>query len=215
MCKIKLALADDHAILIEATASILKEYDFIELVGSASDGEQTLELIESKNPNILVSDITMPGMSVFDISEAISKKSYPTKILIFTMHNSANYIYQALNSKISGYITKNSGKEELLKAIQTIAKGDEYYSQEISQIIVKGFKNRHQTNPQNPLDLLSKREREVISLVAEGLSSKQIADKLFLSERTVSNHRANMMQKCKVGNSVELVMLYMDNAQKW
>lgn len=216
--KIKVALADDHAILTEGTSSILAQQDFIDLVGTASDGTETERLLEEKKPDVLVSDISMPGKSIFDIADDISGKDHiPTKIIIFSMHDSPNYVYNALNSNISGYLTKNAEKKELIKAIQTVAYGDEYYSQPITQIIVKGFKNRKHGNSEskNPIDLLSKRETEVLKLLIEGFNSKQIAEKLYLSERTVSNHRANMLQKCKVNNTVELVKLYLDNVNKW
>ena len=216
--KIKVVLADDHAILTEGTSSILSKYDNMELVGVASNGEETEQLIYDQNPDVVVSDISMPGTSIFDIAESIRRSGKSnSKVLIFSMHDSPDYVYKALNSNVSGYITKNSEKEELIKAIQTVASGHEYYSQSITQIIVKGFKNRklNGSEDQNPINVLSKREKEVLMLLIKGLNSKQIAEKLYLSERTVSNHRANMLQKCKVNNTVELVKLYLDNVNKW
>ncbi|MEK6477262.1 response regulator transcription factor [Catalinimonas sp. 4WD22] len=217
MNKCKVVLADDHVILTQATSSLLSDYQDIELVATASDGEQLHKLVEELQPDILISDINMPGMSIFDISEEIRKKELATKVIIFSMHDSPDYVYKALNSSVAGYITKQAEKNELIEAIKSIQEGKEYYSQPISQIIVKGFKNRNESsgNDQNPINILTKREKEVLMLLIEGLSSKQIADKLFLSERTVSNHRANMLQKCKVNNTVELVRLYLDNANKW
>lgn len=216
--KIRVVLADDHAILVEGTSSILAEYEFIELVGLASNGEEAEELLLTQKPDVLVSDISMPGKSIFDIADEIKGNGVgDTKVLIFSMHDSAEYVYKALNSNISGYITKNAEKSELLKAIRSVASGEEYYSQSITQIIVRGFKNRKHgdTANQNPINVLSKREKEVLMLLIEGYNSKQIAEKLYLSERTVSNHRANMLQKCKVSNTVELVKLYLDNVNKW
>jgi len=216
--KIKVVLADDHAILTEGTSSILAEEEFIELVGTASDGGEAELLLETENPDVLVSDISMPGKSIFDIADDIKNKSHiNTRILIFSMHDSPNYVYNALNSNVAGYLTKNAKKNELIQAIRTVANGEEYYSQSITQIIVKGFKNRKQglSENQNPIELLSKREKEVLGMLIEGYNSKQIAEKLYLSERTVSNHRANMLQKCKVNNTVELVKLYLDNVNKW
>ncbi len=133
------------------------------------------------------------------------------------MHDTADYIFKALNSGVSGYIAKYVERDELVKAITTVATGEEYYSQTIAQIIVKGFKEKksREGNTQNPINVLSKREKEVLLLIVDGLNSKQIAERLFLSERTVSNHRANMLQKCGVNNTVELVKLYLDNANKW
>lgn len=216
MNKVKVVLADDHAILTQGTASILMEYDFIEVVGTACNGEKAMEMVRAKKPDVLIADISMPGKSIFEITEDIKEHGYPTKVLVFSMHNTSDYVFRALNSGVSGYITKFADKEEVIKAIQNVAKGEEYYSQSITQIIVKGFKNRQNTelSEQNPLNVLSKREKEVLSLIVDGLNSKQIAEKLFLSERTVSNHRANMLQKCQVKNTVELVRIYLDNKAK-
>lgn len=216
MDKVKVVLADDHAILTQGTASILMEYDFIEVVGTACNGEKAMEMVRTKKPDVLIADISMPGKSIFEITEDIKGHGYPTKVLVFSMHNTSDYVFRALNSGVSGYITKFADKEEVIKAIQNVAKGEEYYSQSITQVIVKGFKNRQNTelSEQNPLNVLSKREKEVLSLIVDGLNSKQIAEKLFLSERTVSNHRANMLQKCQVKNTVELVRIYLDNKAK-
>lgn len=215
--KITVLLADDHAILSEGTASVLKEYESFVLLGSATDGEQALSMVNEHEPDVLVSDITMPGKSVFDIAEVIEKQKLKTRVLIFSVHDTADYVFKALNSGVSGYITKYVERDELVKAITTVARGEEYYSQAITQVIVKGFKDKknQERDTQNPINILSKREKEVLLLIVEGLNSKQIAERLFLSERTVSNHRANMLQKCKVNNTVELVKLYLDNINKW
>lgn len=217
MDKITVVLADDHAILAEGTASILKDYDFIDIVGSVNDGEKALELVIENEPNVLVSDISMPGNSIFDIVQEINKSQLKTKVLILSMHDTPDYVFKALNSGVNGYITKYADRDEVVKAIQIVAKGEEYYSQPITQVIVKGFKDKknQESNNQNPINVLSKREKEVLMLLVDGLNSKQIAERLFLSERTVSNHRANMLQKCQVNNTVELVKLYLDNVNKW
>lgn len=217
MDKCKILLADDHAILAEGTSALLADYPEFELVGVATDGEQADKLLAKHKPDILVSDITMPGKSIFDISANLSKNKSHTKVIIFSMHDSPEYIYKALNSNISGYLTKNSNKNELIEAIDKVQNGEEYYSQTVSKVIVKGFKKRRNGGDpiKDPIELLSKREKEVLMLLAEGANSKEIADKLFLSERTVSNHRANMLQKCKVDNTVKLVRLYLENQQKW
>lgn len=215
--KVTVVLADDQAILSEGTASVLKEYDDFILLGKATDGEQALALVLEHEPNVLVSDITMPGKSVFDIVADIEERKLKTRVLIFSVHDTPDYVFKALNSGVSGYITKYVNRDELVTAITTVAQGEEYYSQRITQIIVKGFKEKKslENDTQNPINVLSRREKEVLLLIVEGLNSKQIAERLFLSERTVSNHRANMLQKCKVNNTVELVKLYLDNANKW
>ena len=215
--KVTVVLADDHAILSEGTASVLKDYDDFELLGKATDGEEALRLTIAHEPDVLVSDITMPGKSVFDVAEEIEERKLKTRVLIFSVHDTPNYVFKALNSGVSGYITKYADRKELVEAIKTVAQDKEYYSQRITQIIVKGFKDKknQEADTQNPMNVLSKREKEVLALIVEGLNSKQIAERLFLSERTVSNHRANMLQKCNVNNTVELVKLYLDNANKW
>ena len=217
MNKIKVVLADDHAILSEGTASVLKDFDQFELVGKASNGAEALEMVVSEKPDVLVSDISMPGLLVFDIIEEIKKHALPTRVLIFTMHDTADYVFKALDSGVSGYVTKYAEPNEIIKAITAVADGQEYYSQSITQIIVQGFREQKswENDAHNPLSVLTKREREVLMLIVEGLNSKQIAERLYLSERTVSNHRANMLQKCEVNNTVELVKLYLNNVNKW
>ena len=217
MNKIKVVLADDHAILSEGTASVLKDFDQFELVGKASNGAEALEMVVSEKPDVLVSDISMPGLLVFDIIEEIKKHALPTRVLIFTMHDTADYVFKALDSGVSGYVTKYAEPDEIIKAIAAVADGQEYYSQSITQIIVQGFREQKswENDAHNPLSVLTKREREVLMLIVEGLNSKQIAERLYLSERTVSNHRANMLQKCEVNNTVELVKLYLNNVNKW
>ena len=217
MNKIKVVLADDHAILSEGTASVLKDFDRFELVGKATNGAEALEMVVAEKPDVLVSDISMPGLSVFDIIEEIEKQALSTRVLIFTMHDSADYVFKALDSGVSGYITKYAEPDEIVKAITAVANSQEYYSQPITQIIVQGFREQKswENDAHNPLSVLTKREREVLMLIVEGLNSKQIAERLYLSERTVSNHRANMLQKCEVNNTVELVKLYLNNVNKW
>lgn len=211
-------LADDHAILAEGTKALLKDHNFIDIVGIATDGDQALQMMQELQPDILISDITMPGKSIFDIATTLDNHDLPTKVIIFSMHDSPNYIYKALNSNVSGYLTKDVEEDVLVKAIKTVNQGEEFYCQKASQIIVQGFKSRNQDvdGEKNPIELLSKREKEVLDLLSEGANSKEIADRLFLSERTVSNHRANMLHKCKVDNTVKLVRLYLDHQHnKW
>ena len=217
MDNIKVVLADDHAILSEGTASVLKDFDQFELVGKASNGAEALEMVVAEKPHVLVSDISMPGLSVFDIIDEIKKRVISTRVLIFTMHDTADYVFKALDSGASGYVTKYADPDEIVKAITAVAEGQEYYSQSITQIIVQGFREQKswENDAHNPLSVLTKREKEVLMLIVEGLNSKQIAERLYLSERTVSNHRANMLQKCEVNNTVELVKLYLNNVNRW
>ncbi|MDF9797083.1 two-component system response regulator DegU [Catalinimonas alkaloidigena] len=213
----RVVLADDHAILTQGTASILSDDDEIEIVGTAANGEELHLKVNELQPDVIIADISMPGTSIFDISEEIKQKGLPTQTIIFTMHDSPAYVYKALNSHIAGYLTKNAESDELIAAIKQIWKGKEYYSHSIRQIIIKGYKNRNlqHIDNQDPISHLSPREKEVLDYLTKGLNSKQIGKKLFLSDRTIANHRANMLQKCNVHNTVELVRLYLEGANKW
>jgi len=217
MHKCKVLLADDHAILAEGTSALLSDRPEIEFVGIATHGEQAELLLTDRKPDILISDISMPGKSIFDISKELYQSNAGTKVIIFSMHDSPDYIYKALSSQVSGYLTKDASKGELIKAIDRVQNGEEYYSLAVSQVIAKGFKKgqNHDDYIGSPIELLSKREKEVLNLLAEGDNSKEIADKLCLSERTVSNHRANMLQKCNVDNTVKLVRLYLEDKNNW
>lgn len=217
MNKCKILLADDHLIVAEGTAALLASYPEIELVGVATHGEEIEKLLHERKPDILVSDISMPGKSIFEISANLSKKKSDTKVIVFSMHDSPEFIFKALKSNVSGYLIKGSSMQELVEAINTVRHGDEYYSQPVSKVIVRGFHktNSGGTESKDPIDRLTKREKEVLELVADGANSKTIADKLFLSERTISNHRANMLNKCKVDNTVKLVKMYLEYQQKW
>jgi DNA-binding NarL/FixJ family response regulator len=213
MDKIRIVLADDHSILRQGTATMLSAYDDIEVVDVAANGEDLLKMIQEHKPHILVSDIGMPGISVFEILEIIEQEGISTKVLLLTMHDTPDYIFKALEYNISGYLTKDTVKDELVKAIRTIYQGGEFYGQNITQSIIRSHKIQKDFSNQNrnPLTNLSVRELEVLDHIAQGLTTRQIADKLFLSERTVSNHRSRMLQKCEVNNTVELVRMYLDH----
>ncbi len=216
MDKIRIVLADDHSILRQGTAAMLSVYDDIEVVDVAANGEDLLQQLRKHKPHILVSDIAMPGISVFEVLDIMQQEQIPTKILLLTMHDSPDYIFKALEYNISGYLTKETVKDELVKAIRIIHEGGEFYGQNITQSIIRAHKiQKDLSDPlRNPLLSLSVRELEVLALIAQGLTTRQIAEKLFLSERTVSNHRSRMLQKCEVNNTVELVRLYLNHQLK-
>ncbi|MCC5919714.1 MAG: response regulator transcription factor [Cyclobacteriaceae bacterium] len=207
----RVIIADDHSILRQGTKAMLESAENIDVLYAAADGEDLYNKIIELRPDIVISDITMPGKSIFEIIVELKENQVPTKILILSMHESEDYVKRALEVGVSGYLTKYAGKDELLTAIKTIYDGEEYYSRYIAGLLVKGFKAKNdsdQDNSNSPLSVLSKREKEVLSLLAQGLNTKDIAEKLFLSERTVSNHRSNMIQKCGVKNTFELVSIY-------
>lgn len=213
---IKIIVADDHAILKEGITKLLYEYKDVLVVGEATDGAQTLSLVEHYQPHILVLDINMRELNGYEVLQEIQRKKLPTKVLFLTMYDKPENIFKAMEMGAFGYLTKDTITEELIQAIRTINQGKFYFGQSIMKIIVD---NRSLQGNQDRLnnkfkDLLSVREFEILSLVSEGLSSKQISEKLFISERTVANHRLNIMNKCGVSNTVELVKMYIQHTNE-
>jgi DNA-binding NarL/FixJ family response regulator len=210
---IKVIIADDHAILKEGVSKLLSEYEDILVVGEATEGQQTLALVEHHQPHVLVTDINMNGLNGYEILQQIRKKNISTKVLFLTMHDKPENIFKAMEMGASGYLTKDTIKEELIQAIRSINQGKFYFGQSIMKIIVDNRSTQgKEAKPENTFkDLLSPREFEILTLVSEGLSSKQISERLFISERTVANHRLNIMNKCGVSNTVELVKLYLNH----
>jgi DNA-binding NarL/FixJ family response regulator len=211
--KISLVIADDHAILREGVAKLLTDYHDLEVVGEAIDGQQALELVERLQPDILITDINMPQCSGFVVLEQVIARALPTKVLFLTMLDAQEFVFKAGVLGVSGYLSKDTVKTELVTAIRAVNSGKTYYGQSIMHKIITNSHPRNAGNtPEKKLhELLSPREYEILHLVSEGLSSKQISEKLFISERTVANHRLNIMNKCGVKNAVELVKLYLQS----
>jgi len=205
--KHRILIADDHSILREGLKLMLDESKEFELIGAASSGDQILEWLKVRTPDLLISDLSMPGKPVFEVIEEIKTKFPQIKILIVSMHDTPDFVLKAIKLGISGYLTKYSAKEELLKAIRSILKGENYYSNEIAQVALKG--SLVEDIVQKRFKELSKRELEVLEYLSEGFSSKEIGEKLFISERTVSNHRAHILEKTEAKNTAELIRLYL------
>jgi len=211
--RISVVIADDHAILREGVVKLLSEYPDVEVAGEAVDGRQALELVERLRPDILISDINMPQSSGFVVLEQIVARTLPTKVLFLTMLDAQEFVFKAGLLGAAGYLSKDTVKTELIAAIRAISAGKTYYGQSIMHKIISDPQATKAGNaPEKKLhELLSPREFEILHLVSQGLSSKQISEKLFISERTVANHRLNIMNKCGVKNTVELVKLYLQS----
>jgi DNA-binding NarL/FixJ family response regulator len=204
-------LADDHRIIRDGLRSLLSDEKNITIIGEASDGEEALIKTRELKPDILIADISMPVMNGIEMTRILTKEESQTKILIVSMHNNEDYINQALEAGASGYILKDSSKEELLKSIKAIEKGETYCSGDVSKILLNRFLLTNKTKKlkveaEESLQL-TRREKEILKFISEGLSNKEIATKLFVSTRTVDSHRYNVMQKLKVKNGAELVRM--------
>jgi DNA-binding NarL/FixJ family response regulator len=172
---------------------------------------EAMEWVERLLPDLLITDINMPRLSGFDALARINSKRLPTKVLFLTMLDTQEFVFKAGVLGVAGYLSKDTVKTELIAAIRTVKSGQTYYGQSIMHKMISNPQASKGGNPAEKKlqDLLSPRELEILHLVSEGLSSKLISEKLFISERTVANHRLNIMNKCGAGNTVELVRLYL------
>lgn len=207
MAKIKVLIADDHEILRFGISTFLSSAENIEVVGEASSGEECIELFKEKKPDLCVLDISMPGMNGIETTKAIREIDPDVKVLILSMHIDKAILDQVLEAGINGYLLKDTEKTELLHGIESIAKGQQVFSDPIQKLITKSYLNGGRT----PHDSITSRELEVLQLIVEGYSSKLIADKLNISPRTVDTHRGNIMQKLNIPNAAGLVRYAMEN----
>ena len=207
MAKIKVLIADDHEILRYGISTFLNSAENINVVGEASSGDECIELFKQKDPDVCVLDISMPGKNGIETTKAIREIDPNVKVLILSMHIDKGILDQVLEAGINGYLLKDTEKTELLHGIESIAKGQQVFSDPIQKLITKSYLNGGRT----PHDSITSRELEVLQLIVEGYSSKLIADKLNISPRTVDTHRGNIMQKLNIPNAAGLVRYAMEN----
>ena len=204
---IRIIIADDHPIVRDGLRSALDSVERFHVTGVASNGFEALELIKADPPDLLLTDISMPEMNGIELTREVAKKYPGVKIIILSMHENDAYINNSLQAGAHGYLLKDSEKTELSSAIEKVFAGEKYFSKSVSQILVNGLYNKDGSKAEEVLSTgnLSKREVEVLQLIAQGLSNKEIAAKLFLSIRTVDAHRYNIMQKMSVKNTAEMI----------
>ena len=212
MKKIKVILADDHQMFRDGVKSVLSDEDNIEIVGEVGNGIDLFELLKSVEPDLIITDISMPDISGIEVARFVSENYSQIKILILSMHSSEEFITKALSVGANGYLPKDTSMNELLEAINKIYLGENYFNKEISDTILKSIINKSKVREESEQNkTLTKREKEIIRLVVEGLTNKEIADKLFISIRTVDSHKTNIMQKLNIKSSVDLVKYALKN----
>lgn len=197
----RVLLADDHALVRRGLALILGTDAKVQLVGEARDGNETLQLVATLRPDVVVMDISMAGMNGLECTRLLSERSPNTKVIILSMHRDPVYVREALRVGAKGYLVKEDTEENLLSAIRNVAKGNAFLSPAVAGVVVTDFRK----HVSNPLDLLSAREREVLYLIAEGLTNKEVAKRLGLSVYTIEAHRSRVMEKLNLQSSVDLV----------
>jgi DNA-binding NarL/FixJ family response regulator len=202
---IKVYIVEDHSVVVEGIRSLLQHEKGFEVIGYASTAETCLNFFRTHTADIILMDISLPDMNGIDLCRTM-KKNYPgIMVLALSTFNQGIYISKMMESGASGYLLKNSGKDEIIQALHDVAKGKTYLSFEAGQAL----KSSTLKNPDHPL--LTKREKEVLSLIVEGFTNTLIAEKLFISVDTVDSHRKNLYSKLNVKNTVMLMRYVIDN----
>ena len=214
MEKTRIILVDDHQLVRTGIANLLSDEPGFEIVGEAADSSEFLSLLDKIQPDIALLDISMPGMSGIELTRLITGNYPIIRVLILSMHTSEDFIFNAINAGAKGYLPKNTSRKELIEAIKAVARGEEYYAESISNVILKSYIKKAKSGPEDSgskENQLSKREMEVLRLFAEGFSNQEIADKLFISIRTVESHKNHIMQRLELKSSVDLVKFAIRN----
>jgi DNA-binding NarL/FixJ family response regulator len=206
--KVKVIIADDHHLVRQGFKALLEDLDFVDLIGEAADGKQVLNLLRNgKLADVVVMDVDMPVMGGLETLEQIKNEFFGIKVIMLTMLNNKEVIQKSVDKGAHGFLFKNASSNELSDAILKVAKGEHYFSGDVTLTLLNKTQNAHN----QPLDLLTEREIEILKLVAEGFSSTEIGQKLFISPRTVDTHRNNLIQKLHVNGVAGLIRFAVQN----
>lgn len=208
----RIVLADDHSLVRDGIKALLEEDDNYVVIGEVSNGKEAVQMVLNKKPDLLIIDIRMPEMNGIEAVEELKKHSSTTKSIILSMHDSEEYILKSVNAGASGYLLKDTGKTEFLKAISTVEQGGKYFSGDISNVLVNNLLSQGPTKQESKLPSkngnnsfgITSKELQILELVLSGLTNKQISEKLQKSKRTIETHRFNLMRKMGVNNLMDL-----------
>jgi len=204
---IRVLLADDHAVVRKGLRFILEQEADIQVAGEAGDGREAVRLARDLSPDVVVMDIAMPQLNGIDATSQIVKQNPRVNVLILSMHNDETYLLRALEAGARGFLLKDTAEEDLVRAVRVAAQGKPFFSPAIAQALLEDYmRNLQQRNQQDSYSLLTEREKEVLQLLAEGRSNKEVAQLLNLSVYTVETHRTRIMQKLNLHNTAELVL---------
>jgi len=207
MAKIRVVLAEDHTIVRKGLRALLKDVEDIKVVGEAADGREAVQLTSEILPDVVVIDISMPLLNGLEATRRITERHPEVNVVVLTVHSNEEYILRTFQSGAVGYLVKASAPAELVRAIRAANQGLTFLSPSISRKVVQELvHNAENENSQSDLNKLTGREREVLQLVAEGYSIKEISDHLYLSQKTVRTHRSNLMKKLDVSTTASLTL---------
>jgi len=204
---IRVLLADDHGVVRKGLRFLLDRQPGVEIVGEANDGREAVRIAAATDPDIVIMDIAMPMLNGIEATAQMVKRNPRVGVIILSMHSDEDYLLSALNAGAKGYLLKDSAEVDLVRAIQAVSKGTPFFSPEIAKTMLEDYMRfLQQRNLQDSYDLLTEREKEVLQLLAEGKSNKEVATILDVSVYTVDTHRTHLMQKLNLHNTAEIVL---------
>lgn len=211
---IKILLVDDHSLMREGMAAMLRDTEDIEIVGSIPSGEEAVNLVDQVKPNIILMDIMLRGMTGIEATRWIKERDPSIKIILISMEVSKDYISAGIKSGVDGYLHKDSEKSTLIDAIRMVYKGGRYFNEAITSLVFEDFYKHEKTGKPKEKKLsqdLTKREHEILELVAEGKSNREVGETLFISVKTVETHKTHILEKLGLRNTAELVKYAIKN----
>jgi two-component system, NarL family, response regulator NreC len=205
--KLNVLIADDHGVVRKGLRLLLQQYPEIEVVGEAANGREVVRLADELQPNVILMDVAMPLLNGINAAEQIRKANDQIGVIMLTMHADEGYLLRALNAGVRGYLLKESAEEDLLQAVLAVAQGKPFFSPAITQTLLEDYMRvLKQEGLSDTFELLTTREKEVLQLLAEGKTNKEVAHILDISLYTVESHRTNFMQKLNLHNTAEIVL---------
>jgi DNA-binding NarL/FixJ family response regulator len=204
MKPIRVVVAEDHALVRAGIRSLLEKLPGVEVVGEAADGREALELLETQSPHVALLDISMPGMNGLEAAARAARQFPATRVVVLSMHANEEYVHQALRAGAAGYLLKDAGAAELELAVRAVARGETYLSPAISKQVMSDYVRRTGAGTTS-LEALTPRQREILQLIAEGHTTKEIAKKLDLGVKTIETHRAALMRRLDIHDVAGLV----------
>lgn len=205
MSKIKVMIADDHALVREGISAFLRMSSDIEVVGEAADGLEAIEVAREINPDVILMDIAMPRLGGLEATIELKKICPNTKILIVTQYDDKEYVNRLLKAGVSGYILKRSAGTDLIAAIKAVSRGEFYLCPALASDVIDGYLGKKEITVEEPYERLTDREKQVLKLIAEGHTHKEIADMLNISAKTVIAHQTNLTEKLGISNRSALI----------